>query len=533
MSHRVIRLLIVLTFVACFLRRMGGPALADEIDFTMPLEPWVATGPQEIGLWHSPLYPWLLSLLGKLFGFAPAVSRLVGFVCTAVSGAAIFFAAKVLRPGLEAWKQTALLALGLMSPVALGAALTLDYDTTLLVAATATYFYLLVRLGRKPRVSVAKSIGAFGLALAFCFLGKESTPLVYPIGVLVLFWRPFGPVRALAAATASGVLGVALFLSFCWVWCRHYGLPLAKVFEMDLVGLRIHSGAPDAWSAVSFAGTLWVKAIPVLWIGLPLTVLFASRARLLWRAEPAVRAVTSVVVCVVLAYTFGLRQMTYHFPKYMAPVLPWVAWLVAMTETKNERLSKYWLWAVLAWFLIIPDPLGVLYHRNALWASLWLVLTAAPLLAWRMLPKRNPKPAFSSLVLFVTLGLCVTYCREALISQKAITYWYGERAIAEAQIAVRNWRALYPQGIIYAPAKDIHYATRGFGSQYWSKEVLQEEREKLCAVARAKKIPMLFVTRIREDSSLLRSPRLEAYRKCLTEIRSGVDIALGSSYSLH
>ena len=70
---------------------------------------------------------------------------MTGFLTTAAGAGLAWLAALRLQPMLAPWRSTMLLALVLLAPYALGSALVLDHDPTVLLAATAFYFYLLTR----------------------------------------------------------------------------------------------------------------------------------------------------------------------------------------------------------------------------------------------------------------------------------------------------------------------------------------------------------------------------------------------------
>ena len=354
----------------------------------------------------------------------------------------------------------------------------------------------------------------FGLAFALCLMAKESTSLVYPLGLFVLLLRPFGARRALLLSGLSWLLGLAVFLSLTALWCAHYGIALADVFAMDTLGFRILGVAPAPWSHLSAARMLWLRVMPVFWLGIPLTILFFSRIPALFRAGGAVRAIATVVLVVMFAYTMFLRQTTYLFPKYMAPVLLWVPWLMLVLEPENNSITnlrpenfRNWATWILAWFVVSPfDPMSVLYTREPKTLLLGLALLAVPTIIWGAVRYLNltrwahgsPRP--STLALLLSIGLALLYCRSALVSQGSVTYWYGDKALPESRELIVRWRAANPNGRIYAPAKDMAYANLDLGVEYLSKDELADHGREFCK----QPIPMLVVTRVREDSSLSR-----------------------------
>src|SRR5262249_45948249 len=143
------------------------PAVADEVDFMLPLAVWAKTGPQRWGVWHTPFYPWIMSLLACVFGVSVAVGRSIGLV--SILGSALLIAD--CSPRDEA-KKTTLLALALLSPVMLGSALLMDYDNTLLVLSTSFYFWSLFKI-EKAGMRGVRALALLSGSLALCWMSKE------------------------------------------------------------------------------------------------------------------------------------------------------------------------------------------------------------------------------------------------------------------------------------------------------------------------------------------------------------------------
>lgn len=521
----LLRLAALALFGACFWMRAGRFPVADEVDFVKPIEAWVTSGPAREGLWHAPFYPWLLSLAGKVFGFTLGVLRAPGFFTTLFAAILAERAARHVARRGEEWKCSLVFVLTLLSPFALGSALLLDYDTSLLVASTALYFHLLVRVDSG---SFARTVALFGGALALCLMSKETTPLVYPAGLILVLAARMPWARAASWATASGALGVALFLFASWLWCSVYSLPLGAVFEMDLLGLRIHGGMNPGLQRTGLVFSLWNKAVPAFWVGVPLSLAFLALLPRHLRARGGSAGVAVAVTLVLLVYTFALRQMTYYFPKYMAPVLPWLAWLVVVAlpvPTLSMRSLALVTAALCAYFALAPDTLLVLYARTPAALALTLAIYLLPFIAWAF--ARATRKTLLPLSVFCALtsvGLSVGYVARALFSSHEITYWYGETALMEARAKLESWRAAHASGRIYSTVKDLAWAGRDLGARHIPMDNMVAMTEKICS----EKEPLLIVTRKREESSLLTAPQLAGFARCL-KLGTGRDIVWGSN----
>ena len=524
--HFALRLAAFVVFVVCFALRAGDLPLADEVDFMKPIEAWVRGRPQVAGLWHAPFYPWFLSLTGKALGFSQTVFHFIGLLTSLGAAALIYKAARLVLPRLDEWPLTLLWSLTLLAPLTLGSALLLDYDSTLLVVTTAFYFFLLVAHDRKP---LRHAVLAFGGVIGLCLLSKETTPLIYPLGFWILETPRRGVVRAFAAAAVAGIVAILVFLAFTSLWCAWFNLPLSAVFAMDLLGLKVHSAASSTMARPDLLAKFWGKIFPAFWVSLPLAALFLWRLPRLWKMNRAIQAITAVVIAVLLAYTLVLRQMTYYFPKYMVPVLIWMPWLVFVSgpwPKKTSRTELLLIGAILIWFAAFCEPLQILYGRSLREIPSAVLPYLVPIVIWLVLRARTKTKvfAFQTLVYVMALGASLAYCREAIVSSKAVTYWYGEKALLEARETIKEWRSMNPEGEIYSPAKDIAYVTREFGTKYVAMDPMLGLTEKLCA----QQAPLLVVTRVREDNSILKAFQMDGYRRCL-KLQQKTDTVYGTN----
>lgn len=516
--------LVFVAFSAAWAVKAGYPPIADEVDFMKPLVAWIQQGPRAEGMWHSPFYNWLLMGLGRVYGDSLAVSRSVGLVSALIMLLCVRRATQAVAPALTPGLRCLVLAVVALNPATISTALLLDYDTTLLVAATALYFTMLLTTDPSRRLLF---LGRTGVALALCFMGKETTPLVYPIGVFVLVaasGKGWG--RAILDSAAVAIIGAGLFLGAAALWCKAYHVHMPRMFDMDLLGLKIHGGAA-ATAGYGLARSLWVKLTPVLWMGLPGAFLFASALshpkKIL--KEPGLAAVLSVVLAVLGAYTLALGQKTYHFPKYMAPALPWALWIGLMANRHHFHDAtplKYTLFAAVLgiWHFLAPNPLLILHDRDAQSLIIYLIVAGLPFAAAAFMVRPH------RLALAVAgLMAVVAHVKQGALTSRSITYWYGDTALVEAPPRVQAWVGGHPQGELYSPAKDLAWTLRGFGVEYQPRDLLAGNAESLCR----SRSPLLIVTRDREDSSLSRATELARLRECLKPTAVHDDLVMGSN----
>lgn len=525
-------LVLALYLGICGYRAWTDPAIADEVDFILPLRVWVESGPVRHGMWHTPFYPWILTGLGHAFGMSVAAFRSVGILCVLATAVFVQQAWRELRPSgsRRPSDELCLWILSLFLPALFGAALILDYDNTLLLAATAWFFRELIRASQG---SSSRSGMPWGLGISFaaCLMAKETTPWLYPVGI----WLTL---RSTTRTVQATLLGVGIFLATVVVWCRLHGIAPLAVFEMAWLGLKLR-GQPGG-EGLSLARSLWVKASPLFWLGGP-TVAAAlcaafipsSGTPLLAQARKrAIGAVTVLCAGVLLAYTFGLRQMSYHFPKYMVPVIAWIPFLsllrAPVLEAGSSQRSDWlragaFIAAALAFFLV-PDPLSAVYGRDGahlLKSSVGqLGVPLALGLAFYFFAQGKELGAVRT-ALWLMAALSLAHgVRAARFPERSVTYWYGERALWDASQEAKRLRAQAPLTRLMATAKDLGIAIEPFGGRHFLVSDLERESDAICKGSE----PVWIVSRAREDTSLDRSPALQRLRQCLRVESLGPDL---------
>lgn len=521
-QHWGLRITLLIVFALAFAYRASDAPLADEVDFTKPIHQWITDGPQRYGIWHSPLYTWLLMMVGTLAGDVTFPGfRMVGFFCVVGSALLMQAVMRNLRPDLSEGTKTAVWAASLLAPAALGSALILDFDNTLLLFGTAVFFWVLSREAPLDRSEGTPRLATFyGLAIALCFLGKETTPWFYPVGVLAAHWRTRGFWRSVGLSAASLAVAVVVAGAITWAWFKIYGLPMSSMFVTTSQVLRAQASSTD-WTLREFLRVGWIKLTPALWLGIPVIGVCVWRTIRMLRTGGALAGICAVTLGVLVVYSAVVRQMTYHFPRYMAPVLLWTVVLVAVTELKviarPRRMA--WLWGIVAWFLAFPDPLATLYVRTPMSLLPHLAVFAIPVLLWLAL--RRWRIPFGVLSIYLSVGLGAAYAKSAFLNEGSIGYWYGETAVPDAREQIARWKLAHPDGRVISSIKDIAYASRDLGAEYLGPDEIAVIAEALC-----REPELLIVTRVREESGFERAPQLEKLRGCLEDVQVLRDIVV-------
>lgn len=300
---------------------------------------------EQWALWHPPLYLYTLGLTIALFGPSEVVMRGLGIACQLVAATLAFDLARRLARGeagggrdeargscsslvsrsLPLVAGVVAVALFLLSPLTIQAALVLDIDNTVLMALVTFYVWVALRL---PGHWDRRTIAGLTLLYALTLWAKLTTPLMLLAALTFTRFFTGASLRGALQALLVGVLGWALFLASWVAVTTATGMPPDYTF---IVAYReaIDSGASTRDGFVSWAAFVVGAAPALLWIGPFFGLLFlAAGLPRLWRLirrrelEPG----DLVVVLGAVIYLAYIMKLAGGFPKYHAGMLPlWAA----------------------------------------------------------------------------------------------------------------------------------------------------------------------------------------------------------------
>ncbi len=181
-------------------------SIAETNSYASPLG--VNTGPTA---WLSPLYPFLLGLIFKVFGVYTYASALVALLLNA-----FFAAATCLVVGLISWLAfrdrlaavSSAVLFALAPPVTLMS--TTIWDTTLTGLIVSACILVLILMQRAPSSHLACLAGLLGGLL---FLSNSASIPFFAVCVVAACWRD----RAHRVSRIALALGIAFLMSFPWI----------------------------------------------------------------------------------------------------------------------------------------------------------------------------------------------------------------------------------------------------------------------------------------------------------------------------
>lgn len=260
-----------------YLDNMDFPAVAKATAETgLPLYYRGEESPRHSGLYHPPLYIYVLAAWFRLWGFGAVQARLLGFVLLAAQGWLVLFGLRLLFGAGRAREAAPWFwALFLLSPFALQGAAVLDIDTAVygpLLTAMLLAALRLRWLDGSPREQAprARDYALLSAAAAAALWAKLTTVLAFIPAAALLAAGGRDGARIFARALGALAAGMAVFLSsyFAFGWLT--GLDVLYTFRFTFMSLQQRVHEPGLMEKVlAHARTFRDMAIwQLMWSGL-------------------------------------------------------------------------------------------------------------------------------------------------------------------------------------------------------------------------------------------------------------------------
>ena len=292
------------------------------------------TAREYYGLWHPPLYMYLLGLEVKLFGADERSVRLPGVALMLGTALLVYGLGRTVAGGGARGQACGLLAtaLFLASPLVVQSAVVVDIDGTLLVLVVTAWVLLYLRW---QQTTTLWRLAALGVLFALALWTKLTTPLAL-VGALVVYQALAGRWRlGLRQAAVIVGVGVPLFLATWWLVALAVGLPFEMPFQWTAWELFDASRYTRSW--LGDAGRMRGELAPALAWTSPYLVgafgaLVVTRAAA-WARTRRAEPVDLLVLLGGVIFAAYFIKLAANFPKYHVGMLPfWSAalawWLV-------------------------------------------------------------------------------------------------------------------------------------------------------------------------------------------------------------
>lgn len=419
-SKNIAFAILILIFLVLALRHIRSPLIMDEIEYPLVgkaisenLSASYYRGemnPENLGLWHPPLYIVLLGTYFFLVPFLTSTARLFGvliYVLTLVIFY-VWFKKKIGEPNLVVFFLSFL-------PFFTFSSLLPDIDTQLfpLVAVIS-----LISLETKfAWIGIAGSFLSkltFGPIITFSYLLANSGEILK---------RNFRPVL-------NVLVGLAVF-GVLWVFLNKL---LGGSYQSNLDYIRASTNRPEL--TLTYLKSVFLENLQrnLLWIN-PLLIIAAALAFI--RNKYQIFSLSAAFILLFL-YTFVFRSYPFEFIKYLPVTLFFFLFSITFYLHKYQKIYPqiYVYFSVtflislfLGLIFINSDPLFSAYYVKGFKSAIltyylhpvFLLLVVAPLF---FLKNKRLYAVVGLLALVASIGLTTNLRSD---TQKSVTYYYGEQ----------------------------------------------------------------------------------------------------------
>ncbi len=302
------------------------------------------------GLYHPPLYIYLLAAWFKLFGPGAAAARMFGAFSVLAFGWTTLLLARCLlepqeRSGLDAWFWP----LFLLNPFALQCSAIPDIDTTIYGPLLNLLVWSVLRLSwregtRRDAPPSTREQALVAVAFALCLWAKLTTVWAFIPFLVLLAPRQRGTLRGAAQVVLALTAGTALFLLTYLAYGWLVGLDVTYTWDFLQQSFSGRGHLPSRLANLKRMGLhvlRWTGPLPwvaILWaLGTSLVAFLRRREE---RARP-LGLILSLHGGIFLFYcsrllTFGNAPFKYVFVSY-GVALAALAWLAPPPDSSQSR----------------------------------------------------------------------------------------------------------------------------------------------------------------------------------------------------
>jgi len=506
------------------------------------------------GLYHPPLYIYLLAGWYKVFGFSETATRLFGTVMAILQCFIVIKILARLLPTLPVQSHSGFFyALFLLSPFTLANSSIADIDSTIYGPLLLILIFAVVRTvipkAEAHRHMTLTEFSTVFLLLVIAGWAKLTSVLLLLPFVAIVFALAFGPLRGLILS-ALGLLISGLGFAFSYsLYGKLLHLDTDYTYRFLLYSFlgKGSLGAPtlnDKFRRlvttlgynVSFH-SVWLGGLTILLVGYSLCVLFRDCRRSWGITSRLLFVVFLLPLAAILTY-FSLTMpwaqspSKYIFPFFALFLAPIYCALLAFGLDQLTSICRFGIQYVysiafvigttvirdrLLWRppnSILPDP------WSAALATIWIpaLIALVGIVLWFVLKNQNERvPLSKALFIFTVVanaGLLAGVAAFQARTPYSTTYSYGQLGIREAAFYVRS-KTAENEPIICM--KDVGFlADRPYWESYNMLSSAQSADELIGKVKNGQVRYLVFTRNIGED-------RLDAYPELQRQILSVAD----------
>jgi hypothetical protein len=479
---------IILLFVTLFAVSASKPLQLDNMDFPAVAEQTAHTGlpihyrgeanPRVAGLYHPPLYIYLLAGWMRVFGSEPAAVRLFGMVCALLQGWVALAIFSTLFGREAAFARAPLFwTIFLLNPYTLQTAGIADIDSTIYGPLLCLVLLAVLRISWRhgewrPDGAHGYEYALVGLALTLCLWAKLTTVLLlFPFVFLLLIAR-LGTVRAALTTIALVAASVSAFLGSYYLYGALSGLDVNYTFAFTWMSFvqRGSSGTPGILARIDDMRrnlcamgpfmVCWTGSLP--WVAASLAASVAAVGALRRRDLRLAHYALVLSLALLCTFYYCAKVSTFGQAPFKYTLVVWGLILTAPVFLLPERISLLWTIVVAALFVAASLGSTLLMGDKLILEGLsgvarWAAYLPGLLFAAAFILKRPlaAKGALAVLAIYAGIQFGIGVYQEKV--PYATTYDYGQTGFTETVGFIdENTQP----GQVIVSMKDIGYRSR-------------------------------------------------------------------------
>lgn len=471
---KLILILCMLLFLVFNLFSIQKPFLLDDASFVNAADAINKNGvpifyegeveKEKIGLWHPPLYIYLLAASFWVFGVSEVSARLIGILFS--SGTIIL----IYLLSLEIFKDNQnkhLIALAgafvySINPFVIQSAILIDIDTSILTFLTVLFIFVFIKT---MQMRYIKRLLILGILFGVLIWAKFGSPIFIILSLAAFYIINKEYKKGILDTSIIVLFGAAFFLLSWSIYTNLTQLPFLLPFQHNMTtgsfserGVRLLLKVMWGVKNISF----WTTPPFILLV----FVIFLERIRNFIKTKKLIY-MDILLLCgmvIFIAYSI-IRTNAYGFPKYYAPSIPVFSILIGEFIARSEpfEIFKHRYIPLIIGFLVISiyfifvvgDPMlfpykqeyEILIYKNAFTHFITLsiyktIIYLLPVLLFfiilniRTSATRSKMIAVSLIFALISTSIYVDGIQSQ--AKYSTTYNYGETGLREAAFYVKE-----------------------------------------------------------------------------------------------
>ena len=312
---------------------------------------------------HPPLFHFIVRFLTNFLHLSAVQLRIIGITCFMVDLMLTYLLVRIIsRDNLIALLGALLFV---SSPMAIQGSLLIDMDNTILTVALMLFILYFAVCYDKLKL---KDCLILGFLFFLSLFSKFTTPFALIPSLVIFYTLKKRFLWGASRVILISFVGIGLFLLTWQYFAYYYKLPFVHIFKRPIEMFLQHSGFSNI-KFLKHIATIWLWFGPAL---LFIPIILISRIKKYWYREVTVLDFCIIYIIVIFLGHNFLEMTAHGFPKYLYPILPAFAVLVALflrelgikLNLRDLVASSMLIPVTVIYNLFIPGDIIYTFHIN-------------------------------------------------------------------------------------------------------------------------------------------------------------------------